>query len=347
MTSNLDFLTGEGPSLDFKAYFDPQSKGDWCELIKDLIAMTNSGGGIIIVGVNDDGTAALNSDVAPLLAVDPADVTNKIHSYTHQHFADFDIVSDVRHGKAVAVIDIKGSDIPVVFTAHGGYEAPGGKGQKAAFVKGSVYFRHGAKSEPGTTDDLREAIESRIEHVKGFWLNGIGKIMTAPAGAEVQIVQRAVTLANSGEAMPVRLTSDGSAPAVGINNVTLQDVPDATAIRLTNDENAPSFSVMQTDKLYPHRQKELLKKLAERLEGKVTISSHDLHCVRRVYIVDDDPMFSYQAQHSPRKYTDGFVDWLLKMYADNPKFFQEIRDSIRQSQEGPDIQRVPIPTDKQ
>jgi len=56
MTSNLDLLTGEGPSLDFKAYFDPQSKGDWCELIKDILAMTNSGGGLIIVGVNDDGT---------------------------------------------------------------------------------------------------------------------------------------------------------------------------------------------------------------------------------------------------------------------------------------------------
>jgi hypothetical protein len=286
MTSNLDLLTGEESSLDFKAYFDPQSKGDWCELIKDLIAMTNSGGGIIVVGVNDDGTPALNSDVAPLLAVDPADLTNKIHSYTHQHFADFDVVPDVRHEKPVAVIDIKGSDIPIVFTAHGGYEAPGGKGQKAAFVKGSVYFRHGAKSEPGTTDDLREAIERRLEQVKGFWLDGIGKVMTAPAGAEVQIVQRAVILTTSGEAVPVRLTSDGSVPAVGVNNVTLQDVPDAAAIRLTNDENAPVFSVMQTDKLYPHRQTEVLKKLAERLDGKARISSHDLQCVRRIYIVD-------------------------------------------------------------
>jgi Putative DNA-binding domain len=346
MTSNLDLLTGEESSLDFKAYFDPQSKGDWCELIKGLIAMTNSGGGIIVVGVNDDGTAALNSDVAPLLAVDSADVTNKIHSYTHQHFADFDIVSDVRHGQPVAVIDVKGSDIPIVFTAHGGYEAPGGKGQKAAFVKGSVYFRHGAKSEPGTTDDLREAIERRLEQVKEFWLNGIGKVMTAPAGAEVQIVQRAVTVTSSGEAMPVRLASDGSAPAVGINNATLQDAPDATAIRLTNDENAPVFSVMQTDKLYPHRQTELLKRLAERLDGNFKISSHDLQCVRRVYIVDENPMFSYQSQHSPRKYTDGFVDWILKMCAENPKFFQNIRDSIRQSQEGSDIKRLPILTDK-
>jgi hypothetical protein len=31
--------------------------------------------------------------------------------------------------------------------------------------------------------------------------------------------------------MPVRLTSDGTAPAIGINNVTLRDTPDAAAIR--------------------------------------------------------------------------------------------------------------------
>jgi hypothetical protein len=330
MTSNPNLLTGESSSLDFKASFDPQSKGDWCELIKDMIAMSNSGGGLIIVGVNDDGTHAVNSDVSPLFAIDPADVTNKIHSYTNQHFADFDIVPDIRNEKSVALIDVKASDIPVVFTAHGGYEVAGGK-QKAAFVKGSVYFRHGAKSEPGTTDDLREAIERKLEQVKGFWLNGIGKIMTAPAGSDVQIVQRAIRLTNSDEAMPVRLTPDGNAPGLGVNNVTLRDTPDATAIRLTNDENAPTLSVMQADKLYPYRQKELLKRLSECFAGKAMISSHDLYCVRRTHKVDHDPMFSYQAQHSPRKYTEGFVDWLLKMYEENSNFFQESRDSVRQS----------------
>jgi len=268
--------------------------------------------------------------VAPLLAVDSADVTNKIHSYTHQHFAGFDIVPDVRHGKPVAVIDIKGSDIPIVFTAHGGYEAPGGK-QKAAFVKGSIYFRHGTKSEPGTTDDLREAIDRRLGQVKGFWLDGIGKIMTAPAGSEVQVVQRAITLTNSEDATPVRLTTDGNDPAIGINNVMLRDTPDATAIRLTNDENAPTLSVMQADKLYPYRQKELLKKLSEVFAGKVKIGSHDLYCVRRIHKVDDDPMFSYQAQHSPRKYTDGFVNWLVGMHEKNPKCFQEAREVVKAS----------------
>ena len=121
MTIDVDALTGESASADFKSSFDPQSKQEWCELIKDIIAMSNSGGGLIIVGVDDDGNPLANMDVAPLLAVDPADVTNRIHSYTDQHFAAFEITPSIRKGEPVAVINVGPSDIPIVFTAHGGY----------------------------------------------------------------------------------------------------------------------------------------------------------------------------------------------------------------------------------
>ncbi len=235
-------------------------------------------------------------DVCALLAVDPADVTNKVHSYTDQHFAAFEIVQDQCFGTTVAIIKVEESRIPIVFTAHGGYAAQGG-GQKAAFVKGSVYFRHGAKSEPGTTDDLRNAIERELERVKGFWLEGIQKVTAAPVGSTLQIVQQPLTMRNSVEATPVRLTSESGAQGLSLD-VALRDTPEATAIRLTNDENAPTLSVIQADKLYPHRQKELAQRLSLRL-GK-TISGHDLQCVRRVHNVDENPMFSYRAQHSPR-----------------------------------------------
>src|SRR5205085_2231032 len=102
-------------------------------------------------------------------------------------------------------------------------------------------FRHGAKSEPGTSEDLRGALERELEHVKGFWLDGIGKVMAAPAGSTVQIVQHAIT--HGLDAVPVRLTTDGGAPAMGTSSVVLRDTPEATAIRLTTDENAPTLSV--------------------------------------------------------------------------------------------------------
>jgi hypothetical protein len=48
-----------------------------------------------------------------------------------------------------------------------------------------------------------------------------------------------------------------------------------------------------------------------------------------VHKVDDDPMFSYQAQHSPRKYTEAYVDWLVSKHAEDPKFFQHARELVR------------------
>jgi len=41
---DADTVVGESASADFKSSFDPQSKQDWCELIKDIVAMSNSGG---------------------------------------------------------------------------------------------------------------------------------------------------------------------------------------------------------------------------------------------------------------------------------------------------------------
>ena len=46
----------ETADLDFKSAFDPASTRDWCELVKDIVAFANSGGGCIVFGVNDDGS---------------------------------------------------------------------------------------------------------------------------------------------------------------------------------------------------------------------------------------------------------------------------------------------------
>jgi hypothetical protein len=48
---DLDLLDGESATVDFKESLDPGSKQDWCELIKDIVAMTNSGDGCIVIGL--------------------------------------------------------------------------------------------------------------------------------------------------------------------------------------------------------------------------------------------------------------------------------------------------------
>jgi predicted HTH transcriptional regulator len=51
--------TSESRAVEFKAGLDPTSPGEWCELIKDLVAMANTGGGLVLIGVSDDGSPAL------------------------------------------------------------------------------------------------------------------------------------------------------------------------------------------------------------------------------------------------------------------------------------------------
>jgi len=40
--------------LDFKESFNPESKLDWAKLSKHIIAMANTRGGYIVLGVNDN-----------------------------------------------------------------------------------------------------------------------------------------------------------------------------------------------------------------------------------------------------------------------------------------------------
>lgn len=153
----------ESKRVDFKRGFDVDSKQDWCEIIKDMVAMANSGGGVIVVGVDDDGRTG-GGDVSRVLGLDPATITDKIHKYTGTHFSEFSLEEATRERQKVAALMLGPSPVPMIFTKPGTYPVAGGK-QKAAFSVGTVYFRHGAKSEPGTTKDLEQVINRRLEEV--------------------------------------------------------------------------------------------------------------------------------------------------------------------------------------
>jgi predicted HTH transcriptional regulator len=165
--TRIDETDNENAEIDFKVTFDPTAPQNWCELIKDIVAMANSGGGMVVFGVNDDGTPA-ESDLKPIQGLDPATVVDKLKKYSDQHFAGFSLHPGMRRGAPVVVLVISSSSIPIVFTSPGTFDVGGGK-QKTAFSKGTVYFRHGAKSEPGTSDDLRAALERELDRIRSSW----------------------------------------------------------------------------------------------------------------------------------------------------------------------------------
>jgi hypothetical protein len=212
----------ESKSVEFKESLNVASSGEWLEIIKDIVAMANSGGGVILIGVDNHGQAN-GFDVRPLLKFDSADITNKIHKYTGVQFAEFEVLEVEKGGNKVAALNIQGVSIPIVFIKPGTYDIGGGK-QKTAFGIGTIYFRHGAKSDPGNTEDIRKAIERQLESIRKEWTRGVRKVVKAPTGSKILVIPSKVKAPDADKPTSLRVVSDLSAPA----------------IRLTRDENEAS-----------------------------------------------------------------------------------------------------------
>jgi hypothetical protein len=290
--------SSETAEFDFKAAFESGSKQGWVEIVKDIVAMANSGGGIIIFGLDDNGRPTGNA----VPHIDPADITNQIHKYTHHQFQTFRLETCQKAGHNLLALIIERSLIPLVFVSPGSYDAGGGK-QKTAFAKGTVYFRHGAKSEPGDTDDLRAAFERYLAVTREEWLANIRQVVEAPAGSKFITVP-------SGSAAP------------------------SSAVRLTDDPDAPALAGMDPNVTHPYRQKELVQQVNRRLPADTQINSYDFQCVRRIYDIDTNRAYVYQPNYGSPQYSEAFVDWLVAEYSKDREFFIRARQEYRALQKG-------------
>lgn len=178
----------ESRQIEFKEQFDPNSAVDWSNIIKDFVAIANSGGGMIVFGIKDDGQASAFSKQT-ILDIDPATVSDKIYSYTGEHFSEFKILEVKVGHKACGTFLISESQTPIVFTRNGA-DATTQTKQKPIFLKGTVYFRHGAKSEPGNTSDIKRAIDKVVSKTRRSWFEGVRTISKIGASDEVIINKR-------------------------------------------------------------------------------------------------------------------------------------------------------------
>lgn len=286
----------EASDLDFKSAFDPAGSGDWLEIIKDIVAFANSGGGTILIGLNNDGSPS-GVDASGALSIDPADLTNRIYKYTGTHFHAFELAECQKMGHDICAILVRGCRVPIVFTRVGTYEVAAGK-QKTAFSVGTVYFRHGAKSEPGTSDDLREFLERELEAIKSSWLDGITKLVEAPVGSRFAILPPETQPAGPSGALP---------------------------LRLTDDPNAPAYYAVPIDTTHPFRQKEVVHEVNLRLASRKVINAHDILCIRRSYSIQKDISFCYTQNYASPRYSPAFVEWIVRKYDEDSTFFDKAR----------------------
>ena len=274
--------TRESRQIDFKRKLDVNSTAAWCEIVKDIAAMANSGGGAIVIGLDDFGQPS-GWDPTPLLEQDPALLVDRLAKFTGEQFDDVDVLERRKGRKRVAVLLVGArTGSPLIFEKEGTYRLLDGK-DKCAFAKGSVYFRHGAKSEPGLARDLQRFAKLEESSFKRELMGNISKVSKAPRGSEVLVLN---------QEKDSRLR--------------------ATGLRIVDHASALAVGVIDLDQTHPLLLNQLLRDLNTRIDGVLT--PYDLLCVRKVYKIADKSEFFHKPLHGSPQYSPSYIEWLVKQY---------------------------------
>lgn len=286
----------EAGDVDFKSQFDINLDGYWLEVIKDIVAMANSGGGAILFGVNDDGTPA-SFDCQPLLGFDSSRITAKVRSKTGVDLPSLIVMPAERHCHPIVLLAVGGVDFPVAFTKDGQYEV--NQQTKFAFRAGQFFFRHDAKSEPGTSNDIRESIDRRLAVVREEWLGNIRAVVEAPQGSHVTIV----------------------APA------TQRTVTSSGPLRLVADESAEAARLVHSDDSHPFRQCDVIREVNKQLAPDIVINQGHIQDIRQIHRTDNRANFRHKGRipGAPTQYSQEFVDWIVDNYRKDTSFFDKTR----------------------
>lgn len=201
--------------LDFKKAFDPSNNGDWCKLVRHLVAMANTNGGYLIIGANDDGSSS-KCDLQAVAAIDQATVIDKIGKYTDVQPDEVNLRYFAHKGKERVIFHVGKANAPIVFVRVGNYAITPNKNnkQETAFGAGTVYFRHGSKSEPARQADIQRAFDGMLAKRRREILAGVGKVIRAPSDHQVLVMPKSMRLTTDPDAPGVRLTEDPAAPLV-------------------------------------------------------------------------------------------------------------------------------------
>lgn len=293
---------GETNTTEYKETFNPDDTGSWCEIVKEIVAIANTGGGMILFGIDDDGQLS-SQDLSPVLNVDPAEIVDQINKYTGRQFSGIQVDTVEEKGQLTAIWKISESQIPLVFTKTGNYHENGKP--KKAFRRGAVYFRHGAKSEPATQDDLRDCIKRNIDRRRDAWLENIREVMEAPAGSQIQVVP----------------PSDSGGQGEG-------------AVRLVDESDSATPSrLVDPDETHPYRMTEVVDRVNQRLD-EVEINQYDLVSMNKVHEIKENDVFCHDPKFGSTQYSKALVDWIVEQYEDDSDFFQKNRDAYYEMRHG-------------
>jgi hypothetical protein len=247
--------------------------------------------------------AALANSGGGVVVVEAGDVEEELlHDQlarsVEPEFEELELHDVPRGGTRATAIVVDGvAGVPLVFARGGRYRDGDGR-EHIVFPRGGLYVRHGARDEPATGVDVRDFIKRQLDATRRQWLANIRQVMQAPDGAEVAVIE---TAERDEEGRP-------------------------TLIRLTTDSHAPLYGQVDPDRSHPYRQKEVIREVNARLDGR-SVNAFDVLSVRRVHEITEEtrPEFVHVPKFGSPQYSDAFVDWLVEQDERDPRFFERAK----------------------
>jgi hypothetical protein len=175
----MDGAERETRTVESQCRYDPDSPADRLELVKDVVALANSGGGEVRLG------AAVGKE----WFFDPVAFAELIDSYvTPSHVAVATSFADADSpGRQVVMVTVEPYETPpVVFARDGSFESD--VGNVTVFARHTVVCRHGEKTELATHADHRVWIDAAVRTERERILQNLVLATLLPAGASIQVV---------------------------------------------------------------------------------------------------------------------------------------------------------------
>lgn len=175
----------ENAGLEHKARVDLTNNADRVRLVAEVVAMANAEGGVIRVGVSDDGTeVGVSADLAGRF--DPARVADLVDSFTNPDHVEITIsTTTVPTGQIVDLAVERFPDPPLVMHKDGNFE-DGGR-QQFVFRKGDVLVRRGTRAQRASRGDYSLWIRRACDNARQTLLDRVAFVADLPEGAQLQV----------------------------------------------------------------------------------------------------------------------------------------------------------------
>lgn len=147
----------ESDEVDFKVKADEEN--EIRELVKDILAMSNNGGGYIIIGIEDKSGSIIGIDPATHNDLEVTKISQRVQKYTDERIMLETYIHEYS-SKKLYIICVKGIDsYPHILNKN--LDKSGGTQIAQA---GTIFIRkHAASKNVTNTSDLRKIIDTCIE----------------------------------------------------------------------------------------------------------------------------------------------------------------------------------------